>query len=112
MKKISFILVAAMLLIAGNLFANAAITTTDPSKSLSTQIGALLDDNPFIVEGADLVADVRFTLNEKGEIVVLNVKSNDPTLESFVKARLNYHKVDMPGFREGSLYIVPVRITG
>lgn len=111
MRKISLILVAAMLLSAGNLFANDA-KTTDPSKSLSTQIGDLLDDNPLIVEGNDLMANVRFTLNENHEIVILNVKTTDPVLESFVKARLNYQKVDMPDYLEGTLYIVPVRITG
>lgn len=111
MRKISLILVAIMLLSAGNLFANDP-KTNDPSKSLSTQIGELLDDNPFIVVDADLLANVKFTLNENREIVVLKVQTKDPVLESFMKARLNYQKVDMPGFREGRVYTLPVRITG
>ncbi len=111
MRKISLIMVAAMLLSAGSLFANDA-NSSDPAKSLSSQIGELLDDNPFIVEDFDLVANVKFTLNEKREIVVLDVQTSNPVLESFVKARLNYQKVDMSDFHEGRLYTVPVRITG
>ncbi len=111
MRKISLILVAVMLLSAGNLFAND-VNSSDPSKSLSNQIGELLDDNPFIVEGFDLVATIKFTLNGKHEIVILDVQTKDPVVESFMKARLNYQKVDLSDFREGRLYTVPVRITG
>ena len=112
MRKFSLVLVAAMLLSAGSVFANDSKSkkNVEPAKNLSSQIAKLLDDNNFIIEN-DITADVRFTLNSNKEIVVLSVKTEDETLEGFVKSRLNYKKVDLTEYREGRTYTVPVRIT-
>ena len=110
MRKFSLVLVAAMLLFSGNLVANDA-TKADPTGELTSQIGDLLDNNSFVLEDTDLTAKVKFTLNEDGQIVVLHVDTKDSVLEAFVKARLNYQKVNFDGFREGRMYTVPVRIT-
>ena len=61
MRKFSLVLVAAMLLSAGSIFANDS-KKVEPTKKLSSQIAQLLDDNNFIIED-DLTAHVRFTLN-------------------------------------------------
>ena len=82
----------------------------DPTKKLSTQIGELLDDNNLTSEEVDLTAQVRFTLNNEGEIVVLSVDTENDILASFVKARLNYKKVDVAGVKEGKMFTIPVRI--
>lgn len=110
MRKISLVLVAAMLFTAGNVLANHT-NPKDPAKRLSTQIGKLLQDNFFIVENTDLTAKVRFTINEENEIVVLSVNTENDVLEAFVKSRLNYQKVQLPGIKEGRMYTIPVRIT-
>ncbi|MGB7393422.1 MAG: hypothetical protein WA913_03415 [Pricia sp.] len=109
MRKLSVVLVAAMLLSAGNLVAND-VTTVDPLKSLSAQIGNLLKDNNFNRDAAELTAQVRFTLNDQHEIVVLSVDTDDSVLERFVKSRLNYRKVELDTYKEGKLYTIPVRI--
>lgn len=111
MRKISVVLVAAMLLSAGNVVANE-VTKVDPSKSLSAQISQLLSDNSFTQNEVELVAQVRFTLNNEHEIVVLSVDTENPVLEEFVKQRLNYKKVELDAFKEGKMYTVPVRIVG
>ncbi|WP_047246006.1 hypothetical protein [Maribacter thermophilus] len=109
MRKLSLIFVAAMLLSTGNILASD-IDGVKPSKSLSTQITKLLEDNSFTDEETDLTAQVRFTLNSEGEIVVLSVDTDYTDLERFVKSRLNYKKVDVSKVEEGKLYTVPVRI--
>ncbi len=112
MKKISVIIVAAMLLSAGSLFANN-VDNVNPSKDLSAQIGQLLEKNQLIVdENSEAFASVLFTLNDDKEIVVISVYTDDEKLESFVKSRLNYQKVTVSGndFREGKMFRVPVRI--
>lgn len=115
MRKISLILIAAMLLSIGNIFANdpslVSNVTVDPQKKLTLQIGELLNENSFIHEGNDLLAQVRFTLNKKSEIVVLSVATEDERLEAFVKSRLNYHKVGLTGYEEGEIFAVQVRIS-
>ena len=110
MRKISLVLVAAMLLSVGNVLANDS-KKSNPSNTLSAQIGELLKSNSFIINDADLIANVRFTLNSEKEIVVLSVDTDNVVLEEFVKGKLNYKKVDLTEYREGKTYTVPVRIT-
>ena len=42
--------------------------------------------------------------------MVLSVETENSNVESFVKGRLNYKKVDLAQYVEGRLYTVPVRI--
>ena len=111
MRKLSLVFVAAMLLVTGNILANDSVKV-DPTKKLSTQIGELLEDNYLVTsDDVSLTAQVRFTLNNEGEIVVLSVDTANERLESFVKGRLNYQKVEITGASEGQMFTVPIRIT-
>ncbi len=107
MRKISLALLAAVLFVSGNVWASTP--SIEPSKSLSAQIGELLEDHRLAVK-EDLTATVYFTLNDKGEIVVLSVDTQDEDLEKLVKARLNYEKVELNQFTSGKMYKVPLRI--
>lgn len=109
MRKLSYAFVAAMLLSTGTLLANP-LEAKGPTVGLSHQISEMLSNNSFFDISKDLVAQVRFTLNDEGEIVVLSVETDSDTLESFVKSRLNYKKVKISDAKEGKLYTVPVRI--
>jgi len=109
MRKISLVLVAAMLLFTGSILAND-VKDNDPTKSLSAQISEILDNNDFTDDVVDQSAQVRFTLNNQGEIVVMSVDTDNSKLESFVKARLNYKKVEVDNLEEGKLFTVSVRI--
>ncbi len=111
MRKLPVVLVAALLLTAGNLFAIDS-NTNDPTKELAIQISHLLEDNFFVINDHDLTANVLFTLNKNMEIVVISVDSEDEVLERFVKSRLNYQAVDIEAAEEGKMYTVPVRIKG
>ncbi len=111
MRKISLVWVAVALLSVGNVFADNKPKKAEPAKTLSGHIARLLDDNSFVAE-QDMTATVRFTLNSKNEIVVLSVDTDDQVLESFVKSRMNYEKVNLPNVKKGRYYMVPVRITG
>ena len=106
MKKTSFAIFAALLFV-GNVF--AVEPTVNPTKKLSYQIQEMLDENNFDVED-DLTADVRFTVNKEGEIVVLSIDTESEELKGFVKGRLNYKKVELNQVKEGKIYTVPVRI--
>jgi hypothetical protein len=106
MRKISLVLVAALLLSVGNVLAND-YKPENPAKKIAMQIHKMLKNNSFDVSD-DLTADVRFTINNEGEIVVLSVTTSNKNLEGFVKGRLNYKKVD--NAQEGKIYTIPVRI--
>ncbi len=108
MKKISFTLIAALLFVLGTTNANEGSGT---EKKLSTQIQEMLNKNSFPLEDGEITADVRFTINKNGEIVVLSVETENVSLEGFVKGRLNYQKVELRNIQEGKIYKVPVRVT-
>lgn len=110
MRKVSLILMAALLLSTGSIFANTP-KKDNPTKNLSSQIGSFLKDNEFTINENNLKANILFTLNKNSEIVVVSVDTADTTLEAFVKARLNYQKVEVAQLQEGRMYTVPVRIT-
>lgn len=110
MKKIKIASVAFMLFATLGTFANTG-NNENPEKSLSSQIYEMLEENPFQILSSELTADVRFTINNKGELVVLSVDTKNEVLEKFVKSRLNYKKVESGSIVEGRVYTVPVRIT-
>ena len=111
MKKLSVLSVAAALLFSAN--AMASDTNPDlvsPAPKVTAEIGDLLEDNNIVLEDdQDISFSVRFTLNDSGEIVVLSVNTTDDSIESFVKARLNYQQVSSQGLEIGKTYEVPVR---
>ena len=58
MRKLSVVVIAAMLLVSGNILANDVVKE-DPAKKLSTQIGELLQNNNLDVGTINLTAEVR-----------------------------------------------------
>ncbi len=110
MRKLSVVLVAAMLLTAGNIFANDSKKEVKPSKTLSAQISQLLKINSFGATYDGAQAQVLFTLNNDKEIVVLSVDTDEERLKSFITAKLNYKEVVLDNFEAGKNYTVSVRI--
>lgn len=110
MRKLSVVLVAAMLLTAGSIFANDSKEGVKPSKTLSAQISQLLKVNNFGDTYNGSYAQVLFTLNNDKEIVVLSVDTDREALKSFITARLNYKEVVLDNFEAGKNYTVSVRV--
>ena len=110
MRKLTVVLVAAMLLTAGNIFANDSKVKEVPKKTLSTQISELLKNNNFNENHQGCVAKVLFTLNNDKEIVVLSVDTEEKILKSFITSKLNYQEVELDNFEAGKNYTVSVRI--
>jgi hypothetical protein len=56
-------------------------------------------------------ADILFTINNHNEIVVISVNSPNPQAENHFASKLNYQKVNPNGYKQGVLYLLPIRIT-
>jgi hypothetical protein len=112
MKKVSLMLVAALLLSTGSIFANDSKKDAKANKTenLSQQITKILNSNSFDEKHNGYEAQVLFMLNSDQEIVVLSVDTDQEDLEGFIKSRLNYQEVDLNNFEEGKKYTVSVRI--
>lgn len=113
MKRFSVLSVAAALLFSANAFATEGKPDTkEPEVKVSAEIGDLLRSNRIELEGDEEInAFVRFTLNNEGQLVVLSVRTDSPSIESFVKAKLNYQEVKTSGLQQGKTYEVPIRFT-
>ncbi|MEM9362807.1 MAG: hypothetical protein AAGA43_09235 [Bacteroidota bacterium] len=107
MRKVSLAFLAMLLLSTVGVVANEG---NKPAKKLSVQIQEMLNTNSFQLEEGEIKAEVRFTLNKDGEIVVLSVETENSFLEGFVKGRLNYQKVELANIQEGKIYKVPIRV--
>ena len=113
MKRFSVLSVAVALLFTASAFATEGKPDTrEPEVKVTAEIGDLLKSNKIVLEGNEEInAFVRFTLNNDGELVVLSVRTDDPSIESFVKAKLNYQAVKTSGLQQGKTYEVPIRFT-
>jgi len=112
MRKVSLMLVAALLLSTGSIFANDSKKDAKPSKTqnLSEQIGEFLASNYLQENNLGHEAQVLFMLNSDKEIIVLSIATDQEDLEYFIKSRLNYHKVAISEYEEGKKYTVSIRI--
>lgn len=108
MKRINAILLT-MAVLAGGLI-TAATPPVKEANPTTVELRTLLTDSDFIVE-TDTSAIVTFILNKDHEIVVLSVETEDTTVEHFVRARLNYHKLNSD-LAIGRIYKVPVKLEG
>lgn len=105
MKKIVLLialLVSPMVATFGNL--------SNPSTDLGKEIAKLLEKPGIPLVEEETTATVTFTMNEKGELVILSVDSLNQYVESFVKSRLNYTKVDHGNLKIGQPMKIGLRI--
>lgn len=94
MRKLT-VLLFAIVLGTSSIFANNS-TEKDSNQKIREQIAVLLDKPEIkLLETEELIANIEFTLNTKGEIVVLNVDAEKELIQSYVKSRLNYKKIDV-----------------
>ncbi|MBW1297437.1 hypothetical protein [Aquimarina litoralis] len=107
MKKLNVMLLAVAFAIS-----SVASASTKPTKSetgFTNEIKELLENPSFKVED-EIEASVTFTLNNKGEIVVLSVDSDSNMVEGFIKKRLNYQKLETKPATGIKFYTMPVRV--
>ena len=104
MKKFKTIIAIIAISIA-SVLPTSANTDTDPASKeaktiLRAEIIELLGNHKYDLEAKTLEAQVSVMLNNNNELVVLAVKTNDETVANFVKARLNYKKVNVKGIKK------------
>ena len=107
MKKVKVILVALTLML-GTLFTTAATPAKLVKTPFSAEIAKLLED-PNFLENVDVYTTVTFVINSEGELVVMDVDTDNDLVERFIKSRLNYYMVKT-SMQKGKEYKVPIRI--
>lgn len=109
MKNLKMYVVAILIAVGTTVSANTKTPEKASEKTgdVTTQIAELLK-NPEMVINKDIEATVTFTVNDKKELVVINVESKNDTVDAFIKSRLNYKKLSTT--ETGEEWVIPVRI--
>ena len=108
MKTVKSIFAAVVLLFSTSITL-ATEPVNDPSLFIeaSQEISKLLESPAFEVR-EDFSASVSLIVNNDGELVVLDVDTDSSQVESYVKSRLNYHKINAQ-LTKGLEYEVPLK---
>jgi len=106
MKTIKFLILAVVLMVQTTSFANNSKPLKSPDAVLE-HVSSLLKNPKFNIEG-EILATVKLIVNNKREVVVLNITSTDDNAMRFIKSRLNYAEVN--GAVPGEQFTIPVRL--
>ena len=88
-------------------------TEKEPSKinkELRTEIASLLGDKIPIEIKKESSAEISFIVNKNNELVIISVDSKISEMNSFVKNKLNYKKLNVKGIKKGEIYRMPIKI--
>jgi len=109
MKKLK-LLVLAFALFAMNVSA-AVLNPVKPTDKLRAEIVDIIGPNcPYEYDKNECTAEVLFTINTKGEMIILSVTSPNAKAEPYLKSKLNYKKVSHKATKEGELFLLPLRM--
>jgi hypothetical protein len=107
MKKLSALIIVFTL---GTMLSFANNTNTEPKSPLTLEIQKMLAKPSFTLNSKDNKATVFLTMNNRREIVVIEVISDNIQVDSFVKGRLNYRKIENKNIERGKIYKLPLTI--
>ncbi len=107
MKKISALIIMFAL---GTVLSFAHNVNSEPSSQLSLEIEKMLAKPSFTFSKKEIKATVLLTLNNDSEIVIIEVKTDNRLVKSFVKSRLNYKKIKNNTIEKGKIYKMPLTI--
>jgi len=90
-------------------------TTNNPIKEsknekLRNEITSILQSPTLNFESNSVKAVVTFTVTPKGEIIVLDVASNNKAIKPYLISKLNYKKISHKTKKYGVVYIMPFKI--
>ena len=108
--KTKMILTLTFLLFVGRATAVNQTLITDGTSVVQMEIQKILSSHPheFAIE-EDYVVSIEITMNDKNEIVVLEMDCEDKEITRYIKNTLNYKKIK--GKLQGDLskYVIPIR---
>ncbi|MEL4454487.1 hypothetical protein [Lutimonas vermicola] len=82
-----------------------------PTDDLRIEIVELIGSNYMAdMEVDQYAAEVLFTVNNNKELIVLSVDTENVQLESYLKRKLNYKKVNHKPTKNGEIYLLPVKM--
>lgn len=109
MRKVQvlFAVLVASFLVVGTTFANS--NGMSPDKNLRAEIISLIDQpvSSFFSEES-LVANLKLMVNGNHELIVIDTGTENEELDSYLKSKLNYKKVNASDILHFNFYCVKV----
>jgi len=95
-------------------FSSVLSASTNPikketPKSVSESVGEFLK-NPDLQLSSDVSAIVDIVINENDEMVVLNVETENESVEKYIKDRLNYKRLSKETIGYNKTFTIPVKL--
>lgn len=106
MKKFK-LLAIAFIVGTATLFATEVDDPDVPKTEIRDQIIDLLENPEFTIEN-EVTVNVSFTFSSEGEIVVLNVDSQNDEVLSYIRTNLNHKTIENPG-EQDKVFIMPLK---
>ena len=110
MKNLKLFIAAFALVFAVQVSANTEKPIKVTAQLQSELVQLMGSEVPFQIENGELTAEVLFTVNAKGEVIVLKIVSDNPEAEKHLTSRINYKKVSHRTSKPGEIYMMPVRV--
>lgn len=116
MKNVKLIITSIVLMLTVTTASASNFITTkkdvNSKKELRTKIIALLGKQvPIKIDTKEkMAAKISFMLNNKNEVIVISVGSENTAIDSYVKEKLNYKVVKVDGIKKGEIYQMPLKI--
>lgn len=110
MKNLKLFIAAFALVFAVQVSANTEKPLKATAQLQSELVQLMGSEVPFQIENGELTAEVLFTVNSRGEVIVLKIVSDNPEAEKHIKSRINYKKVSHRTSKPGEIYMMPVRV--
>jgi len=109
MRKVKVLFLA---LVSTLVFATSALAFSaglSPESNLRSEIVELIAQPDIsVLDGQDVVANLRLMINENDELIVIDSGTNNVQLDKYIKSRLNYKKIKSVGVDQFSFYFVRV----
>jgi hypothetical protein len=110
MRKVKVFLLT---LVAGLFLTTTAMASTpdlSPENNLRSEIVKLIDHPSVdIIDGKTEIANLRLMVNNENELIVLDTGTNNRQLDRYIKAKLNYKKVDTEEINHFKSYFLKVQ---
>lgn len=108
MKYLKLVVATIALVFTANIsFANE--DPVKPSAQLRSELVEMLGSNHSLELTSDeSVVEVIFTVNAAGEVIVIQVLSENSQAVKHVKNKINYKKVSHRSNKPGEMYLMPV----
>ncbi|WP_299709590.1 hypothetical protein [uncultured Tenacibaculum sp.] len=102
------LIIVCSLFVCSLAFANNSIRPSKKVKQeLRTEIIKLLSsDRPEV--NSDLTTTVDFMINDKNEIVIVDIQSDIKEIKAYVKRKLNYKTINANDVNKGKVYQLPI----